>query len=339
MFGQISIPWNDPRLAAGGAALLVLALVVNGCAEPAPAPDLAERVPGSDRPRLLVLGTVQDGGLPHAGCACSHCERARNDRDDARLIASLAILLPNPREVHLIDATPDLRRQLDRARPHRPSSAAGLDRSPVDGVFLTHAHWGHYTGLGFFGFEAIHARGLPVHCSPTMAEFLALNGPWSQLVEFGNIQLLPFEIGRSIALGQGVSVGPIQVPHRDEYADTVGFVIEGPGRRVLYVPDTDSWPAWTPPLTEMIAGIDVAILDGTFYSADELPGRDVSSIGHPLITDTMDLLERLVRERGLSVYFTHLNHSNPALFAETPARREIESRGFEVLSESQQIPL
>jgi pyrroloquinoline quinone biosynthesis protein B len=339
MSGQISIPWNDHRLAAGGTALLVFSLVVAGCAEPAPAPDLAERVSGADRPRLLVLGTVQDGGLPHAGCACSHCERARNDHHPARLISSLAILLPDPREIHLIDATPDVRRQLDRARPHRPPSAAGVDRSPVDGVFLTHAHWGHYTGLGFFGFEAIHTRKLPVRCSPSMAEFLKINGPWSQLVEFGNIQLLPFENGRSIALGQGVSVVPIRVPHRDEYADTVGFVIEGPGRRVLYIPDTDSWRTWTPQLTQIIEGVDVAILDGTFYSAAELPGRDVSTIGHPLITDTMDLLEPLLRERGLSVYFTHLNHSNPALFADTPERREIERRGFEVLSESQQIPL
>ncbi|HVF60944.1 MAG TPA: MBL fold metallo-hydrolase [Thermoanaerobaculia bacterium] len=128
-------------------------------------------------------------------------------------------------------------------------------------------------------------------------------------------------------------------PFADEYSDTLGFLVRGPRRTVLYVPDTDSWRAWTRPLPELLAGVDEALLDGTFYSLDELPGRDVASIGHPLIADTMDLLAPLVKSRGLRVAFTHLNHSNPALELESAARKTIEACGFRVLAEGEEIGL
>ena len=225
------------------------------------------------------------------------------------------------------------------ARLRGRAAAGRVDRAPVDGVFLTHAHVGHYLGLAFFGFETVHTRRLPVWASPRMADFLRANGPWSQLVKLENVELRPLRAGEPVALEDGVSVTPLQVPHRDEYSDTLGFLVRGPRRAVLYVPDTDSWRAWTRPLPELLAGVDEALLDGTFYSLDELPGRDVASIGHPLIADTMELLAPLVKSAGLRVAFTHLNHSNPALEPESAARKAIEARGFRVLAEGEEIGL
>ncbi|HEX9669933.1 MAG TPA: MBL fold metallo-hydrolase [Thermoanaerobaculia bacterium] len=291
-------------------------------------------------PRLVVLGTVQDGGLPHVACTCVRCERARREPGFRRHVASLALHLPASDKVYLLDATPDLGEQLDEVARLRGRSAAGrVDRAPVDGVFLTHAHVGHYLGLAFFGFETVHARRLPVWASPRMADFLRGNGPWSQLVKLENVELRALRAGEPVALEGGVSVTPLQVPHRDEYSDTLGFFVRGPRRTVLYVPDTDSWRAWARPLPELLAGVDEALLDGTFYSLDELPGRDVASIGHPLIADTMELLAPLVKSRGLRVAFTHLNHSNPALEPESAARQAIAARGFRVLAEGEEIGL
>jgi len=142
-----------------------------------------------------------------------------------------------------------------------------------------------------------------------------------------------------VDIGDGVTVTFVPAPHRDEYTDTVGFLVRGPRTSLLYVPDTDSWTNWDPSLPATLDGVDVAILDGTFFSLDELPGRDIATIGHPLIGDTMDLLEELVREHDLDVYFTHLNHSNPALDPDSEALREIHGRGFAVLGEGQVIPL
>ncbi len=308
-------------------------------------------------PRLRILGTVQDGGLPHAGCRCSHCDAARGSSANPRFVSSLALIIPGPSDrpgVFLFDATPDVRPQLDLVHDLRPGSTRTQDRRPVDGVFLSHAHIGHYLGLAFFGYEAMHASNLPVYCTRRMGDFLRTNGPWSQLVRIGNVQLLELVPMKSVQLPTvadgrpSVMVIPIQVPHRDEYSDTIGFIIgrdhHEPGMSestVLFVPDTEPWRTWNPTLLEVIEQhhVTTAILDGTFYSADELPDRSATKIGHPLMRDTMDLLEPLVRAGRLRVYFTHLNHSNPALDPSSPSMREITRRGFKVAREGLEIEL
>ena len=322
------------------AGFLGCILLVSACSHPAPGDEPAGRpalAAPAGGPVVRVVGTVQDGGLPHAACDCVRCEAARRDDTRRRNIASLAILHPEPRQVFLIDATPDIRRQLDAVAGWKEFAQGRVDRAPLAGVLLTHAHIGHYAGLAFLGFEAIHTRDLPVYCSQSMSAFLADNGPWSQLVELGNIERIEIVPGESFSLAPDLSVVPLEIPHRREYTDTLGFLISGPRRTVLYVPDTDSWRAWDPELTTYLDDVDVAILDGTFYSAEELPGRSVDSIGHPLITESMDLLQSW--SGRIEIYFTHLNHSNPALDPDAPERREITRRGFAVLDERQEIPL
>jgi pyrroloquinoline quinone biosynthesis protein B len=297
----------------------------------------AEKAPG---PRIVVLGTAQDGGLPQTGCSCAHCAAARRDPALVRRVASLAIDFPASGRTFLVDATPDLPAQIEAIHRFRRHPEGKVDRAPVDGVILTHAHIGHYLGLAHFGFESVNTHELPVHCSPRMAAFLRANGPWSQLVRLDNVALHEFRIGEPFSLGEGVTVTPLQVPHRDEYTDTMGFVIRGPRQTVLYVPDTDSWRTWPRPLPEVLKAekVDVALLDGTFYSPEELPDRDVTKIKHPLVTASMDLLAPLVRA-GLRVEFTHLNHSNPAVEKDGPAAKAIAARGFRVAADGEEIGL
>lgn len=313
--------------------------------EPAAAPPAAVDPPplppawsADEGPHLRVLGTAQDGGLPHAACTCERCEAARADPTRARRIASIALVLPSKSQVFLFDATPDIRPQLHAVRDVGEPVAGKVDRKPVDGVFLTHAHLGHYTGLAFLGFEAVHAEGIPVYATPKMVELLGGNAPWDQLVRLGEIEPEPLAPGEPLRLGP-VTVTPVEVPHRNEYADTVAFVVKGPRKKVLYVPDTEPWSRWSAEATALLSSVDVAIVDGTFYSPDELPGRAVSSIGHPLMTDTMDMLEERVRDGALVVYFTHFNHSNPVLDPGGPERRAVEARGFFVLDDGRTLPL
>ncbi|HKV09165.1 MAG TPA: MBL fold metallo-hydrolase [Thermoanaerobaculia bacterium] len=303
-----------------------------------PALLLAAEPPG---PRVVVLGTVQDGGMPQTGCDCTRCAAARKDPSKARHVASLALHVPKTGRTWLVDATPDLPAQIEEIHTFRPHPAGKVDRAPVDGLLLTHAHIGHYLGLAHFGFESLNTKDLPVHVSPRMAAYLRANGPWSQLVRLGNIALRELELGKPFELDEGITVTPIPVPHRDEYSDTMAFVIRGPKKTLLYVPDTDSWAAWPKPLPDVLAEhkVDYALLDATFYSPDELPDRDVTKIKHPLITQSMDLLEPLVKAGKLRVWFTHLNHSNPALDGEGAARKAIEGRGFGVLGEGDVLDL
>ena len=79
------------------------------------------------------------------------------------------------------------------------------------------------------------AKDVPVWVMPLMDAFLRANGPWDQLVRYGNIQLRPLSDGTKVELGEGLSVTPILVPHRQEYSEVVAFRIAGPSRSVLYV--------------------------------------------------------------------------------------------------------
>jgi pyrroloquinoline quinone biosynthesis protein B len=314
------------RLAANATGLLLL-LLLFGCAPTEPPPEPEPQA----GPVVRVLGSVQDGGLPHSACDCARCERARSDPASARLVSSLGVIFPAEGLRFLIDATPDIRPQLH--------ALGAVGRRPVDGMLLTHAHIGHYLGLAFFGFEATHAERVPVYCTPELAEFLRTNAPWDQLVRLENIVINELDHGETIELHPDLSVTVVAVPHRDEYADTVGFILQGPERSLLYVPDTDAWAAWDPPLPELLDGIDIAIIDGTFYSLDELPGRDISAVSHPLISDSMDLLEPLVKSGKIEVRFTHLNHSNPALDPEGEEIGSIRERGFDVVREGEEFPI
>jgi pyrroloquinoline quinone biosynthesis protein B len=276
-------------------------------------------------PRLRILGIAQDGGLPHAACDCERCNAARRDPARASPVASVAVIAPGA--VWVVDATPDLPRQLDMLADVRTLEPGRVDRAPLSGILLTHAHMGHYLGLAHLGYEAIGATATPVHASARMVEFLSGNAPWDQLVRLEQIAPQVATPGQILELGGGLRAEPLLVPHRGEYTDTFAWYLSGPNQRVLYIPDTDPWAKWTIDLDAALTNVDLLLLDGTFYSADELPGRDVSEIGHPLMTDSMDRLAAHV-EAGLQVWFIHLNHSNPTLEPNSAPRRELESRGF-----------
>lgn len=279
---------------------------------------------------LVVLGTGQDGGSPQAG---HPDDPAWKDPSLRRMATSLAIVDHAGGRRWLIDATPDLREQL-----YRLDEAAPVKRpSPgLDGVFLTHAHIGHYTGLMFFGREVMGTNGLPVYVMPRMADFLRKNGPWSQLVGLGNITLKPLFERAPTDLGGGLTITPLRVPHRQEFSEVVGFRIDGPNRKVLFIPDIDRWEDWDNmgvKIEEQLARVDVAYLDGTFFADGELPGRDMSKIPHPMIIHSMDRFAALPEHEREKIRFIHLNWSNPARFPGSPRRVLLEEAGFHIAEE------
>lgn len=291
------------------------------------------RLPGEADTSVLVLGTAQDGGLPHIGCYCPNCLRARKNPAEARAIASLALLDHREKKTFLIDCTPDIRPQYDRV--HSRMKTGCSRRCVPEGIVLSHAHIGHYTGLVFYGYEALSADRLAVYASGRMAAFLEGNGPWNQLVEKGNIAIRLITADQSLKLTERLSLVPLPVPHRDEYSDTFGFMVAGGDKKLLYIPDIRGWDHWDRDIAEVCGNADIALLDGTFYSPDELPGRDLTKIGHPFITRSMERLQKAVKKTRIC--FTHLNHSNPALDREGPAFAEIHRRGFDLAEEGMEF--
>ena len=277
-------------------------------------------------PFLVVLGISQDAGIPQAGCRRACCRGALRDHRLRRHAACLAIV-DGPRR-WLVDVTPDYPAQLEAL--DRRASGDGLA-----GIFLTHGHVGHYTGLIHLGREAQGARGVPVWAMPRMAAFLRRHAPWNQLVNLRNIALAPLAAGRAVRLGKRLKVTPVPVPHRSEYTETVGFRIEGPRRSALWIPDIDGWEKLRPALEEQVAGVDIAWLDATFYDARELPGRDIREVPHPRLRETLARLAALPRRERAKIRFIHFNHTNPALRPGTPARRAVERAGMSVAAEGQ----
>lgn len=308
-----------------------LACATGSCGSPPPAPAGELRAD----PFLLVLGIAQDGGSPQAGCRKPCCLPLWEDPGLRRRVASIAVVDPREARGWMVDATPDFPEQLHAL------SKAGASGQPVElaGILLTHAHAGHYTGLLHLGREVMGASGIPVWAMPRLRSYLEGSGPWSQLVSLGNIELRTLQEGSPVPLGAGVSATPLLVPHRDEYSETVGFVLEGPTSRVLYVPDIDKWELWERSLEEVLASVDRAYLDATFYDLAELPGRDMSEFPHPFIVETMERLASLPLEERRKVSLIHLNHSNPALARGSEARKAIEKAGLRVAREGERIPL
>jgi pyrroloquinoline quinone biosynthesis protein B len=269
----------------------------------------AAQSPGDSRGwELVVLGIAQDGGMPHPGCTKPPCSEVYAGTRRAEKVSCIGLVNRDTGATYMIDATPDFPAQLH---------ALTGGKAP-DGIFLTHAHIGHYTGLMYLGKEAMATTGVPVYATERMSTFLRVNAPWSALVTDGRIELRTVMPDQAVELPGGLRVTPLLVPHRDEFSDTVGFLIEGPRSKALFIPDIDKWEKWNRSLRDFGNQVDVLLVDGTFSSMEELPGRDISQVPHPLMTET----RALVAGTKAKLWFIHLNHSNPAILGASDVVKE-----------------
>ncbi|MEM9322777.1 MAG: MBL fold metallo-hydrolase [Pseudomonadota bacterium] len=286
---------------------------------------------------LVVLGAGQDAGAPQIG---NPADPGWQDPELRLTATALALVDHENDKRYLFEATPHLTAQLQRLDSMAPSAATGLG---LDGIFITHAHIGHYAGLMFLGREAAGARKVPVWVMPRLASYLRRNGPWSQLVALESIQITELAQGTTKTLAGGITVMPQLVPHRDEFSETVAFVVRTNGQSFLFVPDIDSWDTWEEDydtaLEDVIASVDYAFLDATFFDDNELPGRDMSKIPHPRVAATMQRLQHLPDAARSRVHFIHYNHSNPIRDPASAATQHVLDRGFSIAREGDQLCL
>ena len=283
-----------------------------------------------DQPYVVVLGIAQDGGAPHAGCEKSCCielwESGKKEK-----VSSIGIVNPLTKQSWLFDATPDF--------PSQYRILTENHNTELVGIFLTHAHMGHYTGLLHLGREVMGKKNVPVYVMSRMKRFLETNGPWNQLVTLKNINLKLIENKKDIKIGEQLFIEPFLVPHRDEYSETVGYRIIGKEKSLAFIPDIDKWEKWHGSIFQLVLNTDILLLDGTFYSQNEIPHRDMAEIPHPFITESMETLSELNSENRSKVHFIHFNHSNPAIKDNSPAYHTIKSKRFNLAREGDRFNL
>jgi pyrroloquinoline quinone biosynthesis protein B len=275
-------------------------------------------------PSLVILGIVQDAGSPHIGCEKECCSTLFANLDPSRMVVSLGIIDPQNKRTFLVEATPDITQQLHLLRKF---TTFKNDDVP-DGIFLTHAHIGHYAGLMYLGREALGAKGVSVYAMPRMKSFLENNGPWNQLVELENITLNPIQADTPVVLSSSITVTPFRVPHRDEFSETVGYVIEGPEKKALFIPDIDKWDKWERSIVDEIKTVDYAFLDATFYDGAEINNRDINEIPHPFVIESLEVFKNLPAEEKSKIYFIHFNHTNPLLIPDSEQAKKVREAGY-----------
>ena len=282
----------------------------------------------SESDYIQVLGIVQDAGYPHIGCE-KDCCKAVSPGD--YFVSCLGLVDKTNNKRYLFDATPDIHNQLNLLEKFS-------DANLVDGIFLTHAHIGHYTGLMYLGREGLGGKNIMVYALKRMSKFLTKNGPWDQLVKLNNISIQTISNKEFVKLSENIFVIPIRVPHRDEYSETVGYKIIGKSKKVLFIPDIDKWDEWKKSIIEEVKLVDYAFIDGTFYNGTEL-NRDMREIPHPSIEETLQLFSNQpVAERN-KIYFIHINHTNPILTNKNGIRDLVESLGFNIAQRGLKIKL
>ena len=280
----------------------------------------------------MVLGTAQDAGAPQIACKKDCCAALWKNGTAAQVVA-LGVVDSTNKQHFLFEATPDITQQLEQLTDFAsPSSVFG-------GIFLTHAHMGHYSGLLFLGKEALGGKSIPVYALPKMEDFLRQNGPWEQLVTEKNIALRSLNNLKEEKVTTNISITPIRVPHRDEYSETVGYLIKGPKKTALFIPDIDKWERWETTIESLIERVDYAFLDATFYDQTELPNRDMSAIPHPFVSESLARFDSLDPQDKAKIHFIHFNHTNPLLKVDSQATKTVREKGYAIARQGLKISL
>jgi len=287
----------------------------------------------AQKPYVVVLGIGQDAGVPQMGCDSPFCRKAWRDAALRRMVSSIALVDPSTKRRWIFDATPDLPAQFQLLKETTKD-----DSNNLDGIFLTHAHIGHYTGLMYLGRESMNSKNVRVYAMPRMRRMLETNAPWSQLLDLENISLQALADRENIKLSKNLSVEPFLVPHRDEFSETVGFRIASDRKSLIFIPDIDKWEKWSQQLEEVVKANDYLLLDGTFYADGEI-SRPMSEVPHPFVSETTELLKNLSAVERSKIFFIHFNHSNPLVQNDARKIKELQAKGFDIAFEGQKIEL
>ena len=311
--------------------------------------------------RVKVLGSAAGGGFPQWNCACSNCQRVRQNafRGQARTQAQIAASSDGD-SWWLLNASPDLRFQLENTPELHPRRAPR--DTPVAGVVLTSGDLDHVLGLLLLReFQPLRVYGTPALKSILMDSNsvfrMLFSGQralvWSDLLPGDAVELrdvagqrsgiviegIPLlgnfpryaEANEAINLPQEEAVIGLTISTRNGDVQATKRMIYAPG--LAKVDDT---------VLSAFDSADLLFVDGTFWSEDELcatAGRTASQMGHLAISGAHGSLKSLANLKTPRKVFIHINNTNPILDEESPQYREVRAAGWEVARDGTEFTL
>jgi pyrroloquinoline quinone biosynthesis protein B len=301
---------------------------------------------------IKVLGSAAGGGLPQVNCKCRNCMDVRAGKPGIvpRTQSSVAVSGDGKRWL-LLNASPDIRQQINAAPELAPPSEPLLRSSPIAAVALTNGDVDHVAGLlslregipfKLYASErvlaALEANRIFDVLSRRCVERIVL--PLERQIEVpGGLAIEAFAVPGKVALyleGTGADFGT-----RD--GDTVGLAVSDPASqaRFFYIPGCADVDAR---LAQRLQGARLVLFDGTLYTHEEMIAQGLSDktgtrMGHIAISGPEGSLAALAPLGIARRIYVHINNSNPILSEDSTERAEVERAGWEIACDGMEIRL
>jgi pyrroloquinoline quinone biosynthesis protein B len=298
--------------------------------------------------KVIVLGSAAGGGYPQWNCLCPVCELAwRGDpRVSTRTQSSVAVSADN-RHWLLLNASPDIRRQLFDAPALRPNGAPR--HSPVHGIVLTNGDVDHVAGL--LSLRERHPFG--IFATPATLDLIKSNSIF-RVLDPDCVAMTPLRDGKTIDPGSGLRLTPFFVPgkvplHAEsgavdigaESEATLGIEVEAGGARLVYIPGCAKI---SEEIRRRAARADLLLFDGTTFTDDEMVQLGLSRktawrMGHMAISGEKGSMAAFADTHVSRKVYTHINNTNPILIEGSMERQAVERAGWEVAYDGMEIAL
>ena len=301
---------------------------------------------------IRVLGSAAGGGFPQWNCNCDNCSGLRQGTLKARARTQSSITVSaDGVNWALINTSPDIRQQIQSFAPLQPGRAKR--DTGIRGVILIDSQIDHTTGLLILR----EGERLPLYCTEMVYQDLTSGFPVLSMLEHYcgvdwntlGLEGEPFALSgvpglrfRAIALS---SKAPPYSPHRNDPhpGDNIGLWIEdtGSGQGVFYAPGLGEIE---PHLLPLFESADCLLVDGTFWTEDEMIRRGVgskgaSAMGHLPQSGPGGMVEVLGRYPDTRRVLIHINNTNPILDEASEERAVLSAAGIEVAFDGMDIHL
>jgi pyrroloquinoline quinone biosynthesis protein B len=303
--------------------------------------------------KIRVLGAAAGGGFPQWNCNCDNCLRVRAGTIQATPRTQSSIALSSDGESWvLVNASPDLPQQLKSFPALQPARA--LRDSAIVAVVLVDAQLDHTLGL----LTLREGRPLQVWCTERVFEEITQSNPILPILQhycgfnWRRIALEP-DAGFSIPELAAIEITAIAVRgnappfssrrDRPEPGDNIALWLrdQRTGKTLLYAPGLGQIE---PSLTPILERADMLLVDGTFWTDDELirlgvSKRSAREMGHLPQTGEGGMLEALESLPASRKILIHINNTNPILDEASPERRRLDKAGIEVAFDGMELDL